>query len=79
MLLKTIVCFEDGVMQVFECLIAPDFNHAADLLIGELLSGEIMNATGLASESPMKALKTDSLEFAFTNRRVLWYYACFLN
>jgi hypothetical protein len=38
-----------------------------------------MNATGLASESPMKELKTDSLEFPFTNRRVLWYYDCFLN
>jgi hypothetical protein len=37
----TVVRLEDGVMQLFERLVAADFDHAADFLIGELLTGRL--------------------------------------
>src|SRR5208337_3941745 len=38
MCVATVVRLEDGVMQLFEGLVATDFDHAADFLVGELLA-----------------------------------------
>jgi len=38
MFVATIVRLEDGVMQLFECLVAADFDRSADFLVGELLT-----------------------------------------
>src|SRR5215472_16476024 len=38
MLFAAVVGVEDGLMQLFERLVAPDLDHATDLLAGELLA-----------------------------------------
>ena len=39
MVIGTVICLEDSLVQLFQRLVAADFNHAADLLVGELLAG----------------------------------------
>src|SRR4051794_26035064 len=61
MFFPAVESLEDRPMQVLECLVAADFNHAADLLVRELLA-----------DGPTRKEHGDDVQVRRSRRRAAW-------